>query len=118
MVERLSEAMRRVSAGALGPAEVIWFELLRSHPNQPEVLHLLADMARRQGRLPVAAKLLPMCVDREPAELSHWQMLGVVLGESKRWAESIEALREVVRLELGAAADWHNLGHALANDAD
>lgn len=63
---RLREAARLLDAGQMGPAARLLREYLKEHPADAQALHLLADIARRQGRTNHALTLWAQCVEAAP----------------------------------------------------
>lgn len=63
---RLREAARLADAGQMGPAANLLREYLKERPGDAQALHLLADIARRQGRTSQALALWAQCVDVAP----------------------------------------------------
>ncbi|HEX4080633.1 MAG TPA: sulfotransferase [Rhizomicrobium sp.] len=62
----LARAVEALAASQLEVAEPIVAKFLKRDPKSPDALNLMADIARRNGRLDEAEQLLARCVERSP----------------------------------------------------
>lgn len=62
----LDVALSHQKSGRLAEAERIYRKILRSHPDNAEVFHLLGNTVREQGRLDEAIELLQRLAVRAP----------------------------------------------------
>jgi tetratricopeptide (TPR) repeat protein len=110
--DRIREATRRHLAGHRCQAEALCRAVLDEQPRHAGALHLLALMARAQGRHKPAVKLARMAVAEAPNVSGYFITLGVILGDLAQWEGSVAAFRKAARLDpIGFEAN-RNLGVA------
>jgi protein O-GlcNAc transferase len=114
---RVATALAHHLAGRRADAEHICRVVLEGRKNHPAALHLLAVMARSQGRLIPALRLARMAVAADPAIAGFHNTLGIILGDLRRWDECFTALQASIELDPASFEAHRNLGVALAKAA-
>ncbi len=113
-VERRYESARRAHAeGRLKEAERHCRWILKRHPEQPEVLHLLALVMKDGGRLSAAVDYLERALKVRPNDPLCLNNLGNVLKEQDRVAEAVSRYQAALALDPGYLSAHYNLGVAL-----
>ncbi len=112
--ERRFESARRAHAeGRLKEAERHCRWILKRHPQQPEVLHLLALVMKDGGRLNVAVDYLERALKARPDDALCLNNLGNVLREQGQMSEAIDRYQAALRLDPEYLSAHYNLGVAL-----
>ena len=113
VARRFDSARRAHGEGRLKEAERHCRWILKRHPNQPEVLHLLALVMKDGGRLNAAVDYLERALNVRPGDPLCLNNLGNVLREQGRVEEAITRYRDALRLQPDYVSAHYNLGVAL-----
>ncbi len=113
-VERRFESARRAHAeGRLKEAERHCRWILKRHPQQPDVLHLLALIMKDDRRLDAARQYLERALKLRPNDPVCLNNLGNVLREQNQFPEAVARYQAALRLDPEYASATYNLGVAL-----
>ncbi|HSS64692.1 MAG TPA: sulfotransferase [Gammaproteobacteria bacterium] len=113
-LERRFESARCAHAeGRLKEAERHCRWILKRHPEQPDVLHLLALVMKDRGRLTSAADLLERALKKRPDDPLCLNNLGNVLREQHQFQQAIIRYQAALRLDPEYVSAMYNLGVAL-----
>ncbi len=113
-VERRFESARRAHAeGRLKEAERHCRWILKRHPQQPDVLHLLALVMKDDNRLDAARHYLERALNLRPNDPVCLNNLGNVLREQSQFSEAVARYQAALRLDPGYVSALYNLGVAL-----
>ena len=90
--EAIDLAVKHHNAGDLPKAEGIYQQILKAHPNQPVVLHLLGVIAHQVGKNDISVDLITKALAIEPDYAEAHSNLGNVLreiGQIDEFAETV-----------------------------
>jgi predicted O-linked N-acetylglucosamine transferase (SPINDLY family) len=107
----LLEAQRLLNAGELGRAAVILDSLVRVMPDAPDVHHLRAVAALRQGRFTAAAGAAEAAIARSAATASYHNTLGEALRGQGNYAPAQAAYERALALDARYVPALINLGN-------
>jgi protein O-GlcNAc transferase len=111
----LGQAVARHQAGHLADAEVLYRQVLASHPDNAEALHYLGLLGFQTGHLPQAEELLSRAAraaPEDPVVLNNW---GIVLAKLGRLAEARERFERAIQRGPAYADALVNLANVLAD---
>jgi Flp pilus assembly protein TadD len=113
--QKLQLAVKHHQAGRFAEAEILYREVLKSQPTQPDALHLLGLLALGAGRGNDALDLVRRALLVNPKAAEYYSHLGVILLSLGRVDESISALRQAVNLSPKNVAALTNLAISLSD---
>jgi protein O-GlcNAc transferase len=116
--ETIKSAIEHYQAGNLKHAENICHKVLRSHPQNSEVLHLLGLMSSKVKNYDLAAEYITKALQFNPEYEVAYFNLGNVLKEKGQLNEAITCYQEAIRLNPHFAEAHSNLGSALQDKGD
>jgi predicted TPR repeat methyltransferase len=116
--EALELAVRLHRSGQLSEAEVIYRQVLKVRPDQPDALHFLGLLMHQQKKGAEAVEQIRRAIALAPHAPDFHNNLGNVLKEQGRLAEAAEAYRRVIALRPDHAAAYSNLGVVLKAQGD
>ena len=105
-------------AGNPREAERLARRVIDTVPDQPDALHLLATVAREDGRSDLAIDLYRRLLRRHPAIPIAQNSLGNLLQERGNWQEAIAYYEAALSHDSGYATAYFNLGRALLHVND
>ena len=108
------QCLSSLRSGAVGRAEALCREVLRSSPGNPHLLRLLAAILARQRRLEEAAGSLGEALQRVPDAADVHYERGVVLAQLARREEALASFERAVDLDPGYPEAWNSRGALLA----
>ena len=112
-------ALEHLRAGRKDDAISTLRKSLREDPDNVDALHTLAQAYwADEKRVSDIEALLRRATELAPALVPAWIMLGLLLHESERPEEAIEAYQRVVDIEPDHASAWSGLGVAYAQIGD
>ncbi len=109
----LDLALQHHQSGRLPEAEAIYRQLLAGHPNHPDALHLLGDVALQTGRLDMAIELIGRAIAANPGIAEFHNSLGNALNKKGLFDEAIAAFRRAISIKPAYAEAYNNLGISL-----
>lgn len=111
--QTLQNALDHHLAGRASQAEVIYQQILKKEPNNPDALHLAGVLAHQGKKNEQAAKLIKRAISCKPAFPEAYCNLGNILRE----LGDIEGASDSYRKALAIRPDWigahNNLGNIL-----
>jgi predicted O-linked N-acetylglucosamine transferase (SPINDLY family) len=114
----LVQAIARHQAGHLADAEVLYRQVLASHPGDAEALHYLGLLGFQTGHLVQAEELLSQAArgaPLDPVVLNNW---GIVLAKLGRLAEARTRFERAIERGPGYADALVNLANVLADTGE
>ncbi len=111
--QTLQSAMARHQAGDLVQAEVLYKQVLRALPKQPDALHLLGLIAKQKGDLKTAVQLMKQSLAENPNYVEAYINLGATLQQQDNLQEAAECYRKALALRPNYAEVHSNLGVVL-----
>lgn len=111
--ETLSQAVASHRAGHLAEAEAGYAQVLATHPDHPDALHLLGVVSHRLGRSEEAIRLLTRAADLTPNLAPLFFNLGNVLNDLRRHEAAARCYRRAVDLDPRFVQGFAALGQAL-----
>ncbi len=109
----LQSAMAQHQAGNLVQAEVLYKQVLRALPKQPDALHLLGLIAKQKGDFKTAVQLMKQSLAENPNYVEAYVNLGATLQEQDNLQEAAECYRKALALRPNYAEVHSNLGVVL-----
>ena len=113
VAEALSEGVRHHSAGRFREAEAVYREVLKTHPDNADALHLLGVLARQAGRNDTAVDLIQRAIAQNGRNASYHANLGTALEASDKREEAMAAYRRAIRIKPDYPEAYFKLGLAL-----
>jgi tetratricopeptide (TPR) repeat protein/glycosyltransferase involved in cell wall biosynthesis len=111
----LSVAIQHHEAGRLPQAEEIYRQILHTHPDHPEALHLSGLAAFQVGKHDEAVRSMGKAIAINPRAPRFHNNLGLALRAQGRLDEAVASLRRAVALEPDYAEAHNNLGVAFGD---
>ena len=106
-------ALAHHSAGRLREADALYREVLRTHSEHAEALHMLGVLAHQVGRNDLAVDLLARASEIDVTNADIQNNLGVALRTTGKLERAVAAHRRAIELRLDHAPAHNNLGTAL-----
>lgn len=110
----LRQAEQLLNEERFQDAETICDDLLRQNPNDVDVLRMQARIATDDGRGIIAEGLLKRITRIRPDDFRGHVELGTFLGQSGRYPEAVDCLRQAVQMNPDAPTVRQRLGDYLA----
>lgn len=107
---QFARAAAALAAGNLREAEAFARGLLEAHPEQPDVLHLVAGVCGRLGDHAGALDAIEQALARRPDDATFHCALGTQLAAVGQLDAALDALRRACALQPDLAMVWYNLG--------
>jgi predicted O-linked N-acetylglucosamine transferase (SPINDLY family) len=85
-------------AGCLSEAETLYWQILNSNPNSPDVLNALAILAQSRSETPRAIELLMTAIAINPDHADYHFNLGVIFASDGKANEAADAFQAALRL--------------------
>lgn len=90
---------------------LVWMrEIMKQHPDDPELLNELGNLCGTNGKQKDAEEYYKKALGLDPNHVSAIKNLGVVYFQSGRYDEAIKSYEQVVKLSPFEAKMWNNLG--------
>ena len=109
----LTRAVQQHQEGKLDTAETLYWDVLRSIPEQPDALHLLGVLALQRGRPADAVIRIRRAVASRPGSAVYHGNLGVALQAVGQLDDARATLERAVSLDAGHVDAGFNLGVTL-----
>ncbi|MFQ5507731.1 MAG: tetratricopeptide repeat protein [Leptospirillia bacterium] len=116
--QTLTLALQHHNGGRLAQAEQLYRQVLNTHPEHPDALHLLGVMAFQVGRYEDAAELAGRAVLARPKFAEAHNNQGIALRKLERIDDAIKAYRNALRIQPKFAGALNNLANALKDKGD
>ncbi len=100
--------------GRLAEAEAIYRQILATHPNNPDVLHLLGVLAHHAGNAPAGVAIIQEAIAANPTNPLYYNNLSQVLFDLGQLEAAEQACVAALRLKPDFASAHYNRGIALA----
>lgn len=113
MDRQLAQAIQSHQRGQLAEAASIYREILRSHPDHPDALHLLGVFSRQTGDPGTAVALIEKAIQLNADHWAYHENLGVAFQDQGKFAEAIRCYHKALQLQPGVARIHNSLGSAL-----
>src|SRR5579862_3677659 len=97
--QAIADAVRAHQAGRIDQAEAIYNQILTSHPNQPDALHLLGVVVNSRGDRERALTLIDRAIDAAPKIAEFHVNRGNILKQMGRLEDSLAAYRTALALK-------------------
>ncbi|MDP6014272.1 MAG: tetratricopeptide repeat protein [Alphaproteobacteria bacterium] len=110
VLQALNLAVQHHSAGRLSEAESVYRQILQSHPDQIDALHLLGAIANQVGKNDIAIDLITKAIAIKPDFAEAHNNLGNALGKLGRAVESEASYRRALEINPDYADALYNLG--------
>ncbi|HEX3666552.1 MAG TPA: sulfotransferase [Rhizomicrobium sp.] len=108
-----AEAGRIMEGSSAAAAEACARHVLKTSPDEPRALCLLAAVLRRSKRDDEALPVLKRLVHLQPQIEFGWRAMGLVLARSGERAAAVGALQRALDLEIRGKDAWFALGDLL-----
>ena len=109
----LQRAIDLHQTGKLQQAELIYQQILQTHPQHSTALHLLGVIAYQSDNLAMAIGLIEQATKIDPNQPSGFFSLGLALKKQGRLKDAINAYYKVLEIEPKNANAYNNLGNIL-----
>jgi predicted TPR repeat methyltransferase len=110
---RIKTGMELQRAGHTQQAEIIYRDILKESPGQPDALHMLGVAAFQRGDYERSIELIREVISQVPEFPDAHNSLGVVLKRVGETEQAIEAYRRAIALRHTYPEAHHNLAIAL-----
>jgi tetratricopeptide (TPR) repeat protein len=111
--QALDAALEHHRQGRFVEAETLYRQILVTHPDHPQALHLLGTLAGQVGRFDAAIPLIQRAIGLNPSVAMFYNNLAECLRSTGRKQESADAFAQAVRLQPQTAMFLANLSGAL-----
>jgi tetratricopeptide (TPR) repeat protein len=102
----------------LKEAEAALAPLLKSRPNDPEVLLMLGRLRFLERNCPEAEGVFRRLLTIQPESLNGLMQLSLAILCQQRWSDAVAPLRRIISLKPDFTQAHYNLGYALARLGD
>lgn len=109
----LQNAVQAFQAGHLGQVEAICGKILKTHPQQPDALHLLGAVALREGRHEKAIALIEAAVEQSPDNAYFHANLGEAYRAHGRFERAVPCFERALEIDPERAEAHSGLGNIL-----
>lgn len=90
---------------------VVWLrEVMKHHPDDPELLNEMGNVCGQNGKQKEAEEYYQKALRADPNHVAAQKNLGVIYFQTGRYDEAIRAYERVVHLSPFEAKMWNNLG--------
>lgn len=113
MQQTFQTAIQWHQSGRLAEAEAIYRELLKTQPENAQLLHLLGLAAYQRGDSAAAVEAISRAVSANPGQPDYYSNLGLALRANGQAEQAVDVYRKALALAPGDAAIHNNLGSAL-----
>jgi predicted O-linked N-acetylglucosamine transferase (SPINDLY family) len=113
----LENGLKHQRIGQLAQAEALYKEVLKTQPNNANVLHLLGTIANQVGKNDIAIELISRAIAQNPAKPIYHNNLGNALKACGKINEAIKSYHAAIALS-PTADFFNNLGNALQEQGD
>jgi protein O-GlcNAc transferase len=107
----LESGVQHHSAGRLAEAESLYYQVLKSIPDQPVALHLLGVIAHQKQENDRAVDLISKALVINPDYADAHGNLGIALDELGRLDEAVDSFSKALALNPNFAQGHNNLGN-------
>jgi tetratricopeptide (TPR) repeat protein len=114
--QQFQRAVEYFHAGNLKQAESVLGKLLRRHPGQPDILHLLSVIALQTDKPETAARHLDQIIAANPQAADMHDLLGVTLRRMDRCEEAIKSFEKAISINSKIAKYHYHLANTLRYD--
>ncbi|MDE2255966.1 MAG: tetratricopeptide repeat protein [Betaproteobacteria bacterium] len=111
--QAVAQAIQHYQAGRVGNAESLCRDILSSHPDQPDALHLLGVLVHQQGHHDQAETLVRRALVIRHEQPLYLNSLGTVLLARGKVQDAVQACQAALRLKPDLPQAHYNLGNAL-----
>ena len=111
--QALQSAMAQHQTGNLMQAEVLYKQVLRALPKQPDALHLLGLISKQKGDFKTAIQLMKQSLTHNPSYVEAFVYLGATYQEIDNLQEAADCYRKALALRPNYAEVHSNLGVVL-----
>ncbi len=107
----LALAAQHTAAGRLADAEAIYWQLLTTHPGNPDLMHELGLMALRAGRIAEARQWIEQAIATAPADAIYRNNLGLILHDLGECEPAIASFEQALQLDPNFVNVFFNAGN-------
>ncbi len=111
--EAFDLALQRFRAGDQSAAQALCERILAAAPDQPQTLHLLANLSHARKRFDEALNLVDRALTRLPGDATFHMTRGIVLKAMGRPSDAATAYRRALQLDPSLPGARLNLGNLL-----
>jgi tetratricopeptide (TPR) repeat protein len=113
----MQTALQHHQAGRLQQADAIYRQILRTHPDHPDALHLSGLIAYQEGRTRMAVELIARAVRANPDSPRFYNNLGQAQRKEGNLDGAIESYRRAIALKPDHVEAHFNLGNVLCEQS-
>lgn len=110
---QFQQALALHQKGQLAQAQAIYQDILKSHPGQFDVLHLLGVIASQTRDFQRAVDLIGKAIELSPNNAAFYSNRGIALQELKQFDAAVASYDKAIALQPNHAAAYSNRGIAL-----
>jgi len=110
---KIQEAIQYHQSNRLDTAEQAYRDILNTHPNHSEALHLLGLIAQEKGRYGEAEDLISQAIKISPQNPGYYNSLGITLQQWGKPEKAIASYQRALQLDPESADLNNNLANAL-----
>lgn len=114
----LNQALQRHQAGDLAQAEAAYLALLKSEPNNPELLHLLAILYSHQKRYHDALPFMTQALELAPDRATFHNSMGNIQKKQQQLDLAKQHYQQALRLDPNSQGALNNLGALCLQQGD
>jgi len=108
----ISRAVRYHQTGQLEQAEIICRQIIASHPDDTDALHLLGVIAHQTGNHKESLSLITKAIQKNPENPQYFCSIGDVLNDSNQLIDAISSYRKALRLKPDMVEAHYNIGNS------
>jgi len=109
---KIQEAIQSHQSNRLDTAEQAYRDILNTHPNHSEALHLLGLIAQEKGNYSEAENLISKALQFSPLNSGYYNSLGITLQKMGQPEQAIANYKKALELSPGSAELYNNLANA------
>ncbi|HKJ16539.1 MAG TPA: tetratricopeptide repeat protein [Xanthomonadales bacterium] len=110
LAQNFEQAQNAFQTGDLWTASRVCDDMIKHSPGHPDVLHLMALVSKRQGKIHDAEKNFRASLKSKPKQPAVLSNLGNLLKQNKRFTEADKAYERALRWMPGLTDAWYNRG--------
>jgi protein O-GlcNAc transferase len=111
--EKIHKAIHHHQSGRLAKAEALYRQVLATHPEHPDALHLLGVVALQQGKFQNSEDLIRKALRHRPRTPEYHGNLGLALERQGKFEQAVAAYRTALDLKRDFPQAQQNLADTL-----
>ncbi|MGB9154645.1 MAG: tetratricopeptide repeat-containing glycosyltransferase family protein [Alphaproteobacteria bacterium] len=114
--EKRTEAARLHAKGDIAAASVLYRDVLKIAPQDPDALHMMGIIAQQGGNQELAVKFFEMALAVNPDFAGAWYNRALVLRVMKRGKDALQSVQAAIEIDPTLGEAWNLMALLLKDD--